>query len=1328
MRKDKCIRLLLVMAAILLFAASAIASSQATQYNPLGAKSVENMIPNGEYEIYVLTQDKWQQVGKITFDKFFRERELDLSGFLSNSEEVKVKVIQKGGGAAHIDSVLLGGNPPVAVEGIQNGLKKLSKKDFDVADAFGKEILITFPEESKDSNLRLTARVESTVISKTPFQFPTDNFYRKMDTNSQFYSYKINAENTPSPFFKEYSLTGSGHPSGYTYGWVSNDDKNLYVKIDFTPDNTMDGDKDYAKVYVKTEEAVKEFKVSVPEARWGSPDFTYTDKVAYQHKIYNFSIPLKEIGVEDVKKEKELLLAFAAYGTAALPQCGDQATPIHDIQGSGLTSPLVGTLVDIEAIVVGDFQNNATPDNGNLNGFYVQEEDAEADANPLTSEGIFVFAPGASDVSVGDKVRVHGTVTEFFGLTEITGIALSLCSMGNVLPTAAIVSLPVTSLDDFERYEGMAVTFPQILYISEYFNFDRFGEVLLTADRQFQPTAIYEPGSSDAANLALANSLSRITLDDGRSTENPDPAIHPNGAVFNLSNLFRGGDTVQNVTGVMDYAFGLYRIQPTQGADYTNANPRTSQPDDVGGKLKVASFNLLSYFTTLDNSGPICGPLQNQFCRGADDANEFIRQRDKIIAALSRINADIVGLIEIENHPGDVPTADLISGLNNAMGAGTYNYIATGAIGSDAIRNALIYKPAKVTPVGSYAILNSTVDPRFLDSYSRPTLAQTFQDNSTHGILTVAVNHLKSKGSDCNAVGDPDTGDGSGNCNLTRKAAAEALVDWLASDPTGSGDADFLIIGDLNSYDKEDPIDSIKAGADDILSTLDDYSDLVFQFIGEYAYSYLFDGQLGYLDHALANASLTNQVTGVTIWHINADEPDLIDYDTIFKQPNQEAIYAPDAYRSSDHDPVIIGLNLACDVNCVSICRTAGFWGTHAGTECPKKQPDCGSQNITEAVVDKCEACLEICGEIITNTDLDSANSAIEAICVSPGGDMRLQLARQLTAASLNCCVSGAGSDCAGLPDWQFIFDGCNVACEEQETEGYQPCIDALDCLNNGGNIVDLEPVTCQTGTCQPLDGSDPVGEPCGKNLPPCPEGFTCISLTETCHTSLLGICADGSICTEENTTGRCYNEDLCDAETPCADLSACKPICDSDGSVCNPGPAGSSNACTIAIGDGKGKNAGNDCAVLPMLNPPATNCSKFNQGEECCGSDVEGSCARTVTVTFNVTVPATTDGTGRSVYTAGSFHQLNGNLPDWNPGYVILTRLDATHWTVTLTGNEGTSIEYNYTLGDWPHVERGGSCEQIANRQLTLSYGSNGTQTVDDTVLNWRNVAPCGD
>ncbi len=587
--------------------------------------------------------------------------------------------------------------------------------------------------------------------------------------------------------------------------------------------------------------------------------------------------------------------------------CDSAFTPIFEVQGAGSDSPLVGTEVSVEGVVVGDFQNNSSTDSGNLNGFHLQ--DAGGDGNSATSDGVFIYAPGGIDVAVGDALRVRGSVSEYNGMTEITASQIWVCQAGAGVPAATPVALPVASVNDFEPYEGMLVTFPQPLVISEYFNYDRYGEIVLTSERHLTPTAEFEPGSAEYQQAVQEFLLDSITVDDGRTNQNPDPAIHPNGGIFGLDNLFRGGDTLTNVTGVIDYSFGLYRVQPTQGAAYTNVNVRPVVPDEVGGSLKVASFNVLNYFDTIDTGALICGPNQDQECRGADTPEEFERQRSKIIAALVAIDADVVGLIEIENDEYEA-VANLVAGLNDALGAETYAYVDTGYIGTDAIKQAFIYKPAAVSLLGSYALLNSTVDPRFIDTANRPALAQTFVDNATGGIFTVAVNHLKSKGSDCNDLGDPDLGDGAGNCNLTRKAAAEALVDWLASDPTGSGDGDFLIIGDLNSYDKEDPIDAIKAGPDDVLGTEDDYTDLVFAYQGETAYSYVFDGQNGYLDHALASAGLVAQVTGAAPWHINADEPDLIDYEMTFKADAQDAIFASDPFRSSDHDPVLVGLEM----------------------------------------------------------------------------------------------------------------------------------------------------------------------------------------------------------------------------------------------------------------------------------------------------------------------------------------------------------------------------------------------------------------------------------
>ena len=240
----------------------------------------------------------------------------------------------------------------------------------------------------------------------------------------------------------------------------------------------------------------------------------------------------------------------------------------------------------------------------------------------------------------------------------------------------------------------------------------------------------------------------------------------------------------------------------------------------------------------------------------ADQTDEFTRQRTKLLAAIAGLDADIMGLNELENTTGVEPLADLVAGPAR-LRLHRHGYHRHRR---DPGRHDL--SPAVVTPVGDFKLLTSAVDPRFLDTMNRPTLAQTFQVNATGARFTVALNHFKSKGSDCNDVGDPDVGDGQGNCSQTRRAAAQALVDWLATDPTGSGDPDFLIVGDLNWYAMEDSIDAIKAGSDDTAGTGDDFANLVAFYQGEFAYTYTFDGQAGYLDHALANASLAAQVTG----------------------------------------------------------------------------------------------------------------------------------------------------------------------------------------------------------------------------------------------------------------------------------------------------------------------------------------------------------------------------------------------------------------------------------------------------------------------------------
>jgi predicted extracellular nuclease len=620
-------------------------------------------------------------------------------------------------------------------------------------------------------------------------------------------------------------------------------------------------------------------------------------------------------GVTDQDDTPDQMVSNHVFGFQTVGEftCGDPATGIHAIQGSGTTAALTGTRT-IEGVVVADYQGP-----NQFNGYFVQEETGDQDTNPATSEGIFVFAGSSGlDVAAGNIVRVRGTVSEFGGLTQIGGSPTVLVCPGSGSVPATPVALPAVTSTALERYEGMFVEFAQTLTTTEVFGLGRFGEVVLSAGgRLFIPTAVALPGAPALA-VAAENALRRIVLDDGRGSQNLYPTLYPQGGL-SATNTLRVGDTVSSLTGVIDQRFVAgYRIQPVGSVTFNGTNLRPAAPAAVGGNLTISAFNVLNYF----NGDGLGGGFPTE--RGANTPEELERQQAKLVSALTTLNADVVGLMEIENDAGpNSALAQLVAALNAATAPGTYAYIDTGVIGTDAIKVALIYKPASVIPVGSWETIDSADDPRFIDTLNRPSLAQTFVHTGSGQRLTVLVNHLKSKGSDCNAVGDPDTGDGQGNCNLTRTAAAAAIVDWLASDPTGSGDDDFLIVGDLNSYTFEDPIRTLESGG---------YTNLVRAFHGLTAYSFVFGGESGYLDHALATASLESQVTGVTEWHVNADEPIVLDYNTEFKPGDAvDTLYSPGPYRSSDHDPILVGAQL--DVTFDSLCELTRLYVTKQDVE-----------------------------------------------------------------------------------------------------------------------------------------------------------------------------------------------------------------------------------------------------------------------------------------------------------------------------------------------------------------------------------------------------------
>ncbi|MEH6763670.1 MAG: ExeM/NucH family extracellular endonuclease [Aequorivita antarctica] len=599
---------------------------------------------------------------------------------------------------------------------------------------------------------------------------------------------------------------------------------------------------------------------------------------------------------------------------------------IHEVQGASSATPLAGQMVKVSAIVTANYQAN-----DQLSGFFIQEEDADVDTDNNTSEGVFVYCNTCPNtVAIGDLVEVTGLAEEFFGMTQIdvseTGGLVTIISNANALPTETAITLPVASSTEaegtFENVEGMIINISTDLVVSEYFELARYGTLVLSANERVHQFS--HDNAPDAAGYSLfldELNKNRILLDDDNNLQN-DATVGPADEAYfwpraglSNSNLIRGGDQISNLKGIMHWSFSgqsgtdAWRVRPVEvfNYDFASVNPRQTAPADVEGTFKVASFNVLNYFTTINS-------------RGADSPAELTRQREKIASAICAMNADVVGLIEIENN-GTLALNDLLNGTGgiNETCSATYAAVDTGVVGTDEIAVAFIYNTATVSLEGAHAILDSSVDPRFLDNKNRPALAQTFKETASGAKITVIVNHFKSKGSSCNDVGDPDLNDGAGNCNLTRTDAAAALVDWLATDPTNSNDPDFLIIGDLNSYKSETPIDAIKAGADDTSGTGDDFTDLLENFVGNDAYSYVFDGQLGYLDYGLASTNLMSQLTGTIAWNINADEVSVFDYNDAIQDAGESSferesdalpIYEANMFRASDHDPILVGMNL----------------------------------------------------------------------------------------------------------------------------------------------------------------------------------------------------------------------------------------------------------------------------------------------------------------------------------------------------------------------------------------------------------------------------------
>lgn len=582
---------------------------------------------------------------------------------------------------------------------------------------------------------------------------------------------------------------------------------------------------------------------------------------------------------------------------------------IPQIQGPGETSPYAGSVQTTEGVVTAKVGS----------GFFIQ--DAVGDGNPQTSDGIFVYTTAANTgtVQVGDQVRITGTVSDYapvaggHAYTELQTISAIVKTGSGIAITPTNIALPYANLG---QVEGMLVRFTNALTVSQLEFLGDRGEVTLSSGRLEAPTNHYRAGSDEARALALANAGNQIVLDDGIFvTPTTIPYLGADGSL-------RAGDTVSGLTGVVDFGAkggggAGFKLQPTVAPVFSQDNPRGAPPALVAGNIKVASANVLNYFTTFTNGEDVEGhtgqgcslgsSVSKSNCRGADNLNEFNRQTAKIVGELKAIDADVFGLMEIQNS-GEYTVGYLVKALNEAIAPGTgfqtYAVVPKpAATGTDAIRVAMIYKPASLTMVGGALSDADSIN-------NRPPMAQTFV--AANGAkFSLIVNHLKSKGSCPTGSGaDADSGDGQSCWNATRVSQANRLVNVFAPQvAAAAGDAKLLMIGDFNSYGMEDPIKAI---------TDKGYVNQLERFVrggGGMPYSFVFNGEAGYLDHALTNAAMSASVVDAAEWHNNADEPTVVDYNTDGK-PEDKYTAAP--YRASDHDPVVISLNLAAPYSDVS--------------------------------------------------------------------------------------------------------------------------------------------------------------------------------------------------------------------------------------------------------------------------------------------------------------------------------------------------------------------------------------------------------------------------
>nr|WP_269519656.1 ExeM/NucH family extracellular endonuclease [Alteromonas sp. BMJM2] len=571
----------------------------------------------------------------------------------------------------------------------------------------------------------------------------------------------------------------------------------------------------------------------------------------------------------------------------------------------------------------------------------MQEENADSDGDTTTSEAIIV--EGETDITVGNVIRLYGSVTENFGMTTIemdSDVVAADCGASDDVVTTSI-SMPYE--EDLEAFEGMLVSVTNATVTSTN-SLWRFGEIVVSNGVKRQPSDIAPPLSDAFAAAQTESEASLLTIEDNSGSQYPDAiSFFPN---FSYANTIRIGDTV-SASGPLNFSFGTYRINPTEVIAVTST--REDTPVVSEGNLSVATFNVLNYFNgDEDENGELTFDYDDN--RGAESETAFALQESRIVEAIIveaivDLNADVVGLMEIENDGfgDDSAIQSLLNAINAQLGeAEQYAFISTAdnsQIGTDAITVGLLYRGTVETPQGDAVIVAMPEQQVSEDRLARmgPSLVRTFEHTESGETFAVAVNHFKSKGSQCaedvaEAPSDIDTIQGS--CNALRVSAAITLGNALNDETLPERK---IILGDLNAYSAEDPVavltdytqenrgytikTAINTGMDEgeavEVDTNFGYHNLAETF-DEDGFSYWFFGteQVGSLDHVLASDAILADAVDGTHWNINSVEAYQLQYNQALRfYPDEEGYAFTDIgpVRSSDHDPFIATFNLVAD-------------------------------------------------------------------------------------------------------------------------------------------------------------------------------------------------------------------------------------------------------------------------------------------------------------------------------------------------------------------------------------------------------------------------------